>query len=86
MEKNKKQQNIKIYFPCFIYKQMENSDSKKFQIEFEQCISSATPVWEILNVSEEDFKKTYLKPFVIDAKGNQISIDVDNKNQEMKKT
>ena len=65
---------------------MENSDSKKFQIEFEQCISSATPVWEILNVSEEDFKKTYSKPFVIDAKGNQISIDVDNENQEMKKT
>ena len=65
---------------------MENNDTKKFQIEFEQCISSAIPVWEMLNISEEDFKKTYLKPFVIDAKGNQISIDVDNKNQEMKKT
>ena len=86
MEENKKQQNTKIYFPCYIYKHMENSDSKKFQIEFEQCISSAIPVWEMLNISEEDFKKTYLKPFVIDAKGNQISIDVDNENQEMKKT
>ena len=40
----------------------------------------------MLNISEEDFKKTYLKPLVIDAKGNQISIDVDNENQEMKKT
>ena len=40
----------------------------------------------MLNISEEDFKKTYLKPFVIDAKGNEISIDVDNENQEIKKT
>ena len=64
---------------------MENSDSKMFQIELEQCISSAIPVWEMLNISEEDFKKTYLKPFVIDAKGNETSIDVNNENQEMEK-
>ena len=65
---------------------MESSDSKKFQIEFEQCISSTIPVWEMLNISEEDFKKAYLEPFAIDVKGNEINIDVDNENQEMKKT
>ena len=65
---------------------MENSDSKKFQIEFEQCISSVIPVWEMLNISEEDLKKIYLKLFVMDAKGNEISIDVNNENQGMKKT
>ena len=64
---------------------MENSDSKKFQIELEQCISSAIPVWDMLNIREEDFKKKYLKLFVIDAKGYEISIDVDNENQEIKK-
>ena len=66
---------MKIYFPCFIYKHkhMENSDSKTFQIEFDQCISSAIPVWEMLNINQEDFKKTNLKPFVIDANGNEIS-------------
>ena len=86
MEKQKTTKEKTSRFTCFIYISTWKTAFQKVSDRVRAMHISAIPVWEMLNISKEDFKKTCLKPFVIDAKGNEISIDVDNENQEMKKT
>ena len=49
---------------------------------YDISISNATPIWKMLNMTENEYKEKYCKPFVIDAANNKIEIndilEIDN--------
>ena len=60
---------------------MDFSDNMTENV-FDLSISIATPIWKMLNMTENEYKEKHCKPFVIDAANNKIEIndiiEIDN--------
>ena len=57
----------------------------KNTINFEDSISTAIPIWKLLNMTEKEYIKKYSQPFVldIDTKVKKVNIvDLDNKDRK----
>ena len=48
----------------------------------EVSITTAVPIWEVLKLSEEEYKKKYCQSFEIKLGGNIVEIDLDKNNLE----
>ena len=41
-------------------------------------ISTAIPIWSLLNMTEEEYTKKYAQKFNLDTKENKTKIELDN--------
>ena len=48
----------------------------------EVAITTAVPIWEVLKLSEEEYKEKYCQSFEIYLGGNDVEIDLDKNNLE----
>ena len=39
---------------------------------------TAIPIWNLLNITEEEYTKKYAQPFNLDTKENKTKIELDN--------
>ena len=46
----------------------------------EVAITTAVPIWEVLKLSEEEYKKKYCQSIEINLGGNIVEIDLDKNN------
>ena len=48
----------------------------------EVAITTAVPIWEVLRLREEEYKKKYCQFFEINLGGNVVEIDLDKTDLE----
>ena len=48
----------------------------------EVAITTAVPIWKVLKLSEEEYRKKYCQSFEINLGGNVVEIDLDKNNLE----
>ena len=48
----------------------------------EVAITTAVPIWKVLKLSEEEYKKKYCQYFELNLRGNVVEIDLDKNNLE----
>ena len=51
----------------------------------EVAITTAVPIWKVLKLSEEEYKKKYCQSFEINLGGNIVEIDSDKNSNSKKK-
>ena len=50
----------------------------------EVAITTAVPIWKVLKLSEEEYRKKYCQSFEINLGGNIVEIDSDKNNSKKK--
>ena len=50
----------------------------KEKLTYDEKISTAIPIWSLLNITEEEYTKKYAQPFNLDTKENKTKIELDN--------
>ena len=48
----------------------------------EVAITTAVPIWKVLKLSEEEYRKKYCQYFELNLGGNVVEIDLDKNNLE----
>ena len=50
----------------------------KEKLTYDEKISTAIPIWSLLNMTEEEYTKKYAQKFNLDTKENKTKIELDN--------
>ena len=50
----------------------------------EVAITTAVPIWEVMKLSEEEYRKKYCQYFELNLGGNVVEIDLDKNNLKKK--